>query len=95
MQKNFKYCERQFQLAMLRAQQWMTSVNSGHYKQRGLQRGTEEKSEDGRIVFRDCTDEEKLDAAMQTVKRHIEFAAECSETLAENEQLDDNAMEER
>ncbi len=87
-EKNFKYCARQFQLATLRAQWWMASVTSGHYKQRGLQRGTEEKSEDGRIVFRDCTDEEKLDAAMKTIQRHLEFANECSETLCEGEELD-------
>jgi len=78
------HTHRQFQLALMCAQWWLTSVASGHYKQRGLQRGAG-KNPDGTIEFRDCTDEEKLDDAMECAKRHMEFATKCSERLAESE----------
>lgn len=84
--KNLEYCKRQIQLSMLRAQWWMASATSGHYKLRRLQQGTDEKSAEGRIVFRDCTDEEKLAACLATAQRHIEGAAEYSEVLAKSEE---------
>jgi hypothetical protein len=84
--KNLEYCKRQIKLSMLRAQWWLTSAQSGHYKQSGSQRGTDQKSDDGRIVFRDCTDEEKLESCMATALRHIDLAREFSESLAEEEE---------
>lgn len=78
--KNLDYCKRQIQLSMLRAQWWMTSAASGHYKQRQIAHGT---VTDGGPEF---TDDEKLADAMATAKRHIEIAAEFSESLADVEE---------
>lgn len=83
--KNIEYCRRQIQLSMLRAQWWMASATSGHYKQRGLERATGNKNPDGTFEFRKCTDEELLAECMNTALRHIEIAAEFSENLAEAE----------
>jgi hypothetical protein len=74
--KNLEYCKRQFQLSTLRAQWCLTSVTSGHYKQRKIFHGT-----DGP----EFTDDEKLANAMATAQRHINLAAEFSESLAEAE----------
>ena len=78
--KNLEYCKRQIQLSMLRAQWWIASATSGHYKQRKIHHGT---ITSGGPEF---TDDEKLVDAMATAQRHIELAAEFSETLAEVEQ---------
>lgn len=75
--KNLEYCKRQIRLSMLRAQWWLASTTSGHYKQREIFHGSGRDSE--------LTDDEKLAAAMATAKRHIEIAAEFSESLAEAE----------
>lgn len=77
--KNLEYCKRQIQLSMLRAQWWMASATSGHYKQRNIAHGTATSGGP------ELTDEEKLADAMDTAKRHIELAAEFSEKLAEAE----------
>lgn len=82
---NPKYAARQIKLSMLRAQWWLASAQSGHYKQRKVQRGTNEKTPDGTIAFRDLSEEEKLDDCMRTALRHIELAMEFSENLAEKE----------
>ncbi len=77
---NLEYCRRQIQLSMLRAQWWIASVTSEHYKQRKIFRGP--------ITDRgpELTEEEKLADAMATAQRHIELAAELSESLAEAEE---------
>ena len=77
MKKDLEYCQRQYQLSTLRAQWWMTSVTSGHYKQRKISHGT---LTSGGAEF---TDDEKLASALATAQRHIELAAEFSESLAE------------
>jgi hypothetical protein len=77
--KNLEYCKRQIQLSMLRAEWWLASATSGHYKQRKIAHGT--VTSDGP----EFTDEEKLAAAMATAQRHIELASEFSENLAEAE----------
>lgn len=77
--KNLEYCKRQIQLSMLRAQWWLASAQSGHYKQRQIFHGP--ITSDGP----EFTDEEKLADAMATALRHIEIAAEFSENLAEAE----------
>lgn len=77
--KNLEYCRRQIQLSMLRAQWWIASATSGHYKQRKIAHGT---ITDNGPEF---TDEEKLASCMATAQRHIEIAAEFSENLAEEE----------
>lgn len=77
--KNLEYRKRQVQLSMLRAQWWIASVNTGHYKQRKIYRGT--LSHNGP----ELTDDEKLADAMATALRHIEIAAEFSESLGEEE----------
>jgi hypothetical protein len=77
--KNLEYCKRQIQLSMLRAQWWIASAQSGHYKQRQIFHGT---ITNGGPEF---TDEEKLADAMAVALRHIEIAAEFSENLAEEE----------
>ena len=77
--KNLEYCKRQIQLSMLRAQWWIASTTSGHYKQRKIHHGT---ITSGGPEF---TDDEKLAGAMATAQRHIELAAEFSEKLAEAE----------
>lgn len=77
--KNLEYCKRQIQLSMLRAQWRLASVTTGHYKQRKIYRGT--LSHNGP----ELTDDEKLANAMATAQRHIELAAEFSESLAEAE----------
>ena len=74
---NLEYCKRQFQLSMLRAQWWLTSATSGHYKQRKIWHGGSGGSE--------FTDDEKLAAAMATAQRHIDNASKFSESLAEAE----------
>lgn len=76
---NLEYCKRQIQLSMLRAEWWIASATSGHYKQRKIAHGAVTS---GGPEF---TDEEKLAAAMATAQRHIELAAEFSESLAEAE----------
>jgi hypothetical protein len=78
--KNLEYCKRQIQLSMLRAEWWLASATSGHYKQRKIAHGT---VTNGGPEF---TDDEKLAAAMATAQRHIELAAEFSESLAEAEE---------
>lgn len=78
--KNLEFCKRQIQLSMLRAQWWLASATSGHCQQRKLFHGN------GDLL----TVDEKLDAAMQTAKRHIEIAAEFSDNLAEAEQPTEN-----
>lgn len=75
--KNLEYCKRQIQLSMLRVQWWLASVSSGHYKNRQIFHTHGNGPE--------FTDDEKLAAAMATAKRHIELAAEFSESLAEAE----------
>jgi hypothetical protein len=77
--KNLRYCQRQIELFMLRAQWWLASATAGHYKQRKIAHGT---VTEGGPEF---TDDEKLAAAMSTAMRHIELAAEFSEDLAEEE----------
>lgn len=79
MKKDLEYCKRQIQLSMLRAQWWIASAASGHYKRRRISHGT--LTSNGA----DFTDEEKLEDAMATAQRHIEIAAEFSENLAEAE----------
>jgi hypothetical protein len=61
----------------------MASVTSGHYKQRKVRHGT---LTSGGTEY---TDDEKLASAMATALRHIELAAEFSESLA----ADDPEME--
>lgn len=78
--KNLEYCKRQIQLSMLRAQWWLASATSGHYKQRKVFHGTRTS---GGPEF---TDDEKLRDAMATAQRHIELAAEFSDKLAEAEE---------
>ncbi len=78
--KNLEYCKRQIQLSMLRAQWWMTSATSGHYKQRQIFHGT--LTNNGP----EFTDEEKLADAMATAMRHIQNASEFSEALAAEEE---------
>ena len=77
--KNLEYCKRQIQLSMLRAQWWIASATSGHYKQRKISHGM---ITSGGPEF---TDDEKLADAMATAQHHIELAAEFSEKLAEAE----------
>ena len=77
--KNLEYCKRQFQLSMARAQWWMLSATTGHYKQRKIYRGT--LSHNGP----ELSDDEKLADAMATALLHIEIATEFSEILAEEE----------
>jgi hypothetical protein len=85
--KNLEYCKRQIQLAMLRAQWWLASASTGHYKQRKISHGTITR---GGPEF---TDDEKLAAAMATAQRHIEIAAEFSEKLAEAESQNETGNE--
>ena len=76
---NKKHCERQIQLMMLRAQWWIASATSGHYKQRKVFHGfiTDTGPE--------FTDEEKLADTMATADRHIRNAQDFMEALAERE----------
>jgi hypothetical protein len=76
--KNLEYCKRQIQLSLLRAQWWIASATSGHYKQQQIAHGATAPTE--------FTDEEKLADAMETAQRHINVAAEFSESLAEAEE---------
>ena len=55
-------------------------IVSEAYKSRKLQRGCGKK-EDGSILFRDCTDEEKLEHVMGTMNSHIRWVGECVELL--------------
>jgi len=87
--KNLRYCQRQIELSMLRAQWWLVSATSGHYKQRQIAHGSVTS---GGPEF---TDEEKLAAAMATAQRHIELASEFSENLAEEENLENMTVAER
>lgn len=77
--KNLEYCARQIQISMLRAQWWLASATTGHYKQRKIFRDS--LTHDGPQY----TDAEKLANAMATAQRHIEIAAEFSESLGEAE----------
>jgi hypothetical protein len=76
---NKKHCERQIQLMMLRAQWWLASATSGHYKQRNIKHGTITNGGP------DFTDEEKLADTMATADRHIRNAQEFIDALAERE----------
>jgi hypothetical protein len=76
---NLEYCKRQIQLSMLRAQWWIASATSGHYKRRKIFHGP--ASSEGP----EFTDEEKLADCLETASRHIENAAEFSEHLTEAE----------
>lgn len=71
---NKKHCERQIQLLMVRAQWWLASATSGHYRQRMVSRGGVE-----------LTDDEKLDDTMATADRHVRMAQEFMDALAERE----------
>ena len=76
---NKKHCERQIQLMMLRAQWWLASATSGHYKQRKVFHGF--------ITGKgpELTDDEKLADVMATADRHIRNAQEFMDALAERE----------
>jgi hypothetical protein len=91
--KNLEYCKRQIQLSMLRAQWWIASAQTGHYKQRKIFHGTETSGGN------EFTDEEKLENCMLTALRHIEIAAEFNDNLAEAEsdahELQQRAMDYR
>jgi hypothetical protein len=86
--KNQRYCQRQIDLSMLRAQWWIASATSGYYKQRNISHGS---ITHGGSKF---TEEEKLADAMKTALRHIELATEFSEALAE-EDLENMSVNER
>ena len=79
------YNEGQFQLFLARAAYWTALVTSGAYKTRKLQRGTDAKTAYGRIVFCDCTDEEKLEDTLATAQRHIQMASDFAETFPDAE----------
>lgn len=83
-----RYVDAQFMLRLQRVQYWSALITSGAYKQLTTQQGTDEKSADGTIVFRDLTDDEKLQHALATMKRHIEIADDTAETIAEINQRD-------
>jgi hypothetical protein len=74
------YNEAQFQLSMGRAAWWTALVQSGAYKLRRAEIGCGHNA-DGTILFRPQTDEEKLEAALATVQRHLEIAAQFAEAL--------------
>lgn len=77
--KNLEYCRRQVQLSMLRAQWWIASATSGHYKQREIVNG----------AGIELTDEEKLADCMATARQHIKIASDFSETLTEAEGVEE------
>ncbi len=68
-------------LAMLRHGE----IVSGGYKLSNRQQGrepTEEEAADGQVIgFRDCTDEEKLQNAIQTMHRHIQWHRDFSDAV--------------
>lgn len=81
-----KHIDCQFHLALARAQWWHAQIVSGAYKARRIQQGTNETTPDGRIVFRDLTDEEKLADAVATMNRHISIAQEMADAMAAQEE---------
>jgi hypothetical protein len=89
-----KYNEAQFLLSMARAAQWTAIVQTGAYKLSKTQVGCGH-NDDGTIKFRPLTDDEKLEQALGTVRRHLEIAATFAETLpveAPNEINDDQEI---
>jgi len=75
-----RYNEAQFALSLARAAYWTALVTSGAYKLRRTEQGCGTNA-DGTIQFRPQTDEEKLEGAVATIKRHLEIASEFAETL--------------
>jgi hypothetical protein len=74
------YNEAQFLLSMARAAHWTAIVQSGAYKLSKSEVGCG-RNADGTLKFRPQTDDEKLEHAIATVRRHIEIAAEFAEHL--------------
>lgn len=75
-----RFNEAQFMLSMARASYWTALVTSGAYKLSQSQRGCG-TNEDGTIKFRPHTDEEKLERAVATIRRHLEIASEFADQL--------------
>lgn len=75
-----KFNEAQFLLSMARAAQWTAIVQSGAYKLSKTEMGCG-TNPDGTFKFRPMTDDEKLEQALGTVKRHLEIAAEFAQAL--------------
>lgn len=57
-------------------------IVSGAYKQRKTQVGNG-KDPEGNTVWRDCTDEEKLTHANQTLRAHMQWMSDCVDAKGE------------
>lgn len=67
------YPEMQFEVRKMYAMLWHAKITSGAYKLRELYHGTSGP---------EFTDEEKLEDALDTMKRHIELMNETAEYIA-------------
>lgn len=76
------HAERQFQIHQSYALYWQTMAMTGAAKLRAVSRGCEKTPEfpDG---WRELTDQEKTQEALDTMKRHIHLMAECNDAISE------------
>lgn len=79
------HTEKQFVIHQTYAMYWHAQAVSGGYKFRDTARGVEatpeEKAAGVPIRFRPQTDDEKLQDALATMKRHIELMSECQDAM--------------
>lgn len=59
-------------------------IVSGAYKLKGTEVGCG-KNDDGTIKFRPCTEEEKLENAMQTMKAHLKLVGDCVDYIGKHQ----------
>ena len=59
-------------------------IVSGAYRQRKTQVGCG-SNPDGTIQWRACTDEEKLEGAMSTMRSHCQWVGDCADKIGEEQ----------
>ncbi len=79
-----KFIDSQIAVLQARVMYWHAMVTSGAYRSIKTQRGCG-RGDDGAIIFRDLTDEEKLDHCMGVLKNHLDRLQEFSDYIGEKE----------
>ena len=63
---------------------WQTYISSGAYKSRKLQRPSDKNNPDGGFVWRDCTDEEKLESSIDSLHSHVKRMQDLTDLLIDD-----------
>ena len=76
-QAKIEYVKGQMKQRELYVNYWLTVANTGHYKSHKVFHGTSTDPD------KEFTDEEKLEHALETAKRHIHLHSEFNDSLNE------------